>query len=154
MTPSQSIFQSASWEELAEAMNTAAMRKSMKRGGSYGPNTLVKVVTARVRYLRRYRLTSTIKSKLAFDKCYASDLLSHSTNTVIGKVLMSPMDRTKTLHPDQSISGTFGNDDMSDISMSSEEDEDPDYFKNSSLEYVWIFGMRFVVFDSSISNSH
>jgi hypothetical protein len=163
MTRSQSIFQSASWEEMVEATKNAAIHKSIKQGGSYNPNQLVKVMTARVRYLRRYRLNSTIKNKSSVENCYASDLLSNSTITVIGKVLMPPMNSSGTLHSNCNAKmhpsskfkgGTSVDDDMSDLSMSSEEEEGPDCFKNSSLEYVWILGMRFVVFDSSITNTH
>ena len=162
MTPSQTIFQSASWEELAEATGNAAMHKSTKNRGSYGPNQIVKVVTARVRYLRRHRLNSTIKNKPSVEQCYASDLLSNSAKTLIGKVLTRPMDRNASLRVDRSTQvrssnkpkcGTSADDDISDISMSSGEEEGSDCLKNASLEYVWILGMQFVVFDSSIAKT-
>jgi hypothetical protein len=41
---------------------------------------------------------------------------------------------------------------MSDISASSVEDETCDPFTDSSMVYIWILGMKFVVFDSSITN--
>jgi hypothetical protein len=114
-------------------------------------------LTERVRCLRRYRLNSTLKNKPSVEICYASDLLSYSASTLIGKVLdfsETELPPSGALKPSSilSKSHTLVDDDMSDISVSSVENEFSDSLKNSSLEYVWILGMQFVVFDSSIAN--
>lgn len=155
MKPSQLIFQSPSWEEFVQSTNSTEIHTSIKYRASNNPEKLVKSITKRVRYLRRYRLNSAFKNKPLVEKCYASDLLSHSASTMIGKVLAASMDCSMTAHTQRvtlkrssskSKSHTVVDDDgMSDISVSSDEDETSD-----PLTYVWILGMQFVVFDSSI----
>lgn len=170
MAPTQSIFQSASWEEMekgtinhATAKPSSTMKQQQHPKSLFSPNHLVKVMSARVRYLRRHRLQShhmkTKKPKSVIEKSYASDLLSNSANTVIGKVLLSTIDGLEELKsdgntqevypPNQFKSGTSADDDISEISVSSEEEEIFDCYKDSSFEYVWILGMQFIVFDPS-----
>jgi hypothetical protein len=161
MTPSKFIFQSSSWEELFHSTNNTETHTSIKNEGSHQTKQLVNVLTQRVRSIRRYRLNSASKNKRSVEKCCASDLLSHTASTLIGKVLTASLNSSKTslsqhaaIKPssNKSKSRTFVDDDMSDISVSSVEDESTEPFSNSSLEYVWILGMQFVVFDSSFNN--
>lgn len=161
MKPSQSIFRSSSWEEMVRSTNNTEIHPAVKNGGSYIPKQLINTVTKRVRCLRRHRLISALKTKRLFQHCSASDLLSHSASTLIGKVLVPSMDSSETALPQRdkhssskSKRCTFVDDDISDISLSSVEDESSDVLNTSSLEYVWILGMQCVVFDVSTTHNY
>ena len=163
MKHSQSIFQSSSREEFVQEANKGVMRTTWKNGSSFSPKQLVNVAISRVRHLRRHRLNNTVKSKQSVENCFASELLSDSAQAIIGKVLMSSINHSETLREERKTLNrpssktkccASGDDDLSDLSLSSGEDESSDLFKNSSLEYVWILGMQFVVFDSAITTTH
>jgi hypothetical protein len=161
MKSTKSIFQSPSWEELVQSTNNPGTSASTKKRGSHNPKQLVNKLTQRVRSIRRYRFNNTFKSKPSIEKCSASDLLSHSASTIVGKVLTASTDFSETLSSQRTALTPFSSklksyanidDDMSDISASSMEDETSDPCTDSSMVYIWILGMKFVVFDSSITN--
>jgi hypothetical protein len=156
------IFQSSSWEELIVSSSCADMSKNEN---SYYTRRRYKPTMARVRHMRRYRLKNTIKEKFRSKKAQGSVLFDTTLCDDCGRdqtslpLLQSESNASWNFIFDtipseviQTIRTKNVNDDISDITPSSQEEEAScQSSSNNSMspQIVMILGMKFLVHDAS-----